>query len=260
MSQRSHIAKRGRSEISACSAAWSAETSVGIVSMPTRAGGRRARTTRPPSRTTSRGGRAASCRSRSRRRSPSAGTRPPARGRRSARRGARTPATSAVRSGSTMDVSVSFRACVYQSTVTVRTSAVRDSRSRDGDAVLVAEMEVHGSLVDRSRRRARARTCRAPRRSPRRRSRTPRCRRSGARNARRGRVAAAPDEPRSRRLELGQHGRPFERLRPEDRRVGLRQRAFVRGREHVAVEDPRRRVVDQRGLGPSARAAPPARS
>ena len=36
MSQRSHIAKSGRSEISACSEAWSAETSVGIVSIPAR--------------------------------------------------------------------------------------------------------------------------------------------------------------------------------------------------------------------------------
>ena len=35
-----------------------------------------------------------------------------------------TPATDAVRSGATMDVSVSFRACVYQSTATGRTSAV----------------------------------------------------------------------------------------------------------------------------------------
>ena len=34
MSHRSHIAKSGRREMSPCSAAWSAETSVGIVSIP----------------------------------------------------------------------------------------------------------------------------------------------------------------------------------------------------------------------------------
>ena len=56
---------------------------------PVAAGSRPGRTRRPPSRTSSRGARAASCRSRCRRRSPCAGTRRPARRPRSGRGGAR---------------------------------------------------------------------------------------------------------------------------------------------------------------------------
>ena len=63
-----------------------------------------------------------------------------------------------------------------------------------------------------------------------------------------GCVAATPDVSRSRRLELGKECRPLERLGPENRRVGLRQRALVRRGEHVTVEDPRCGVVDQRRL------------
>jgi hypothetical protein len=77
----------------------------------------------------SRAGRAASCRSRLPSRSPSLEADDLLET--SMRRGgASTPATCRCRSASTIEVSVSFRGCVYQSTATGRTSAVRVSRSR----------------------------------------------------------------------------------------------------------------------------------
>jgi hypothetical protein len=43
-----------------------------------------------------------------------------------------------------------------------------------------------------------------------------------------------------------------ERLRAEERRVGVVERRLVGGREDVAVEDARVRVVEDRGLDAAA--------
>ena len=72
---------------------------------------------------------------------------------------------------------------------------------------------------------------------------------AGAEQHARGRVVLArPDPARVRQLQLGQLGRPHQRLRAERLRVRLVDRAFERRREDVPVEDARIRVVEDRRL------------
>ena len=76
---------------------------------------------------------------------------------------------------------------------------------------------------------------------------------AGAEREPRGRsVPSAPDVPRRRRLELGQDGGSRKRLGPEDLGIRGNQRTLVRRRQHVPVEDPRHRRVDQRSLDAAA--------
>ena len=65
----------------------------------------------------------------------------------------------------------------------------------------------------------------------------------------RGRIVRArPDPAGAARLQLGQDGRPLERLRPECLRIALVDRPLERRREHVPVQDARVRVVEDRCL------------
>ena len=75
-----------------------------------------------------------------------------------------TPAIPAVRSVSSIAVSLSFCTCVYQSTPTGSTTATRPLRIEAAHEVLLAEMEVDGALVHGRDRRAPARRARG--RSP----------------------------------------------------------------------------------------------
>ena len=180
MSQRSHIAQSGSSEISECSAACSVESSFGIASSPSSCAG----VGREPDRLGLEARRGQVERDRLDRVAAAdrlALVADDLLGDRDAAEAQLEPEPRAPRAAARRSsVCVSFFACVYQST--------RDGLDERGarvdvepaDEVLLAEVEVDGALVHR---RVRARALdrgRARRRSPRRRPRTRRARRSGA--------------------------------------------------------------------------------
>ena len=67
-----------------------------------------------------------------------------------------------------------------------------------------------------------------------------------------GIVAPGPREAGGRAAELGQLGGPLERLVPERRPIVVVERRLVGGREHVAVEHARVRVIEDRRFHPPA--------
>ena len=139
---------------------------------------------------------------------------------------------------------------MYQSTLAGTTTATRSVVVELLDEVLLAEMEVDGALVHGRVRalaldEAEERAGRAV--DDRERLAVPRAQRDA-----RGRIVAAlPDEAGGGAFELRQLGGPAERLLAERLGVTLVERRLERGREHVRVEDPRIRVVEDRGLDPA---------
>ena len=260
MSQRSHIAKSGSSEMSACSAAWSAETSVGITSIPS---SRRGAGTEPDAFGLERRLRQLERRRVDHaavRRSPCAGRRPPARRRRSARSGARRRRRAACAQrldDRGLRLLPRLRVPVDRDGPDERRPRLEVERR---DAVLLAEVEVDGALVDRRERALALREYRAPLPSPRRRSRRSRDRRSGASTRAAGVSRPRQTNPAGVRSSSGRSAARSSASGPEDRRVALGHRPLVGGGEHVPVEDPRRTRGRSAPPRPSARAAPRARS
>ena len=157
------------------------------------------------------------------------------------------PRRRSTRSDSSIAVSVSFFACVYQSPSNGSTSARRACEVELAHEVLTAEVEVDGALVHRrvgafqlgqaehgaaggvddeecvGRRRAK--------------------RRAGG-----GRVLAGPDPAARGVAQLRHVRRPFERLRAERHGIVLVDRRFERGGGDVPVEHARVGVVEDRRL------------
>ena len=259
MSQRSHIAQSGSSEMSACSAAWSAPRSFGISSSPSSSAGPGAEPDRlrlegrPPA------GSGARPRASSRRRSPCAGRRSPARSPRRDRTAARRPPRGGRGASPRSRCSCPSCTCVYQSTRAGSTTAVRVGPSSCADEVLLAEVEVDRALVhgrvgalalDQAEHRAGRRV------DDRERVLVARAEREPSRRACRGPSRRSP--PACARAPAARPRARTPRARAFRRRGA--NRPLVGGGVDVRVEDARVGGVEPSWPRPGGRAAPRARA
>ena len=161
------------------------------------------------------------------------------------------PSRRSVRSGSTISVVVSFLTCVYQSPANGSTTRGARLEVELAHEVRLAEVEVDRALVDRRvRALALDQAEHGAGRAVDDRERVGA--RRAQRDARRGVVAAGPDEAGVGAAQLGEHRRPLERRVAEQLAVGVVERRLEGGGAHVAVEHARVLVVEDRRLDAAA--------